>query len=163
MDSRSIEVGFFSIDSRHLLDWLRYPCMHFLFLCFAFFFFVSIAPCFSFSCRSMVPCSPHSLYISFLSVFGQVFWHFMPFDNRVKKAENFENWMSFLRGSNRLKGRVSLIHFDIDIYFVLCIFWFCKLLHTSCVVSIFDDDVCVSLFNSHVISFLSLYTCFLFI
>ena len=73
-DSWSIEVGFFSIDSWHLLDWSRYPCMHFIFLCFAFFFFVSISSCFSFSCRSIVPCSPHSLYISFLSVFGEVFF-----------------------------------------------------------------------------------------
>ena len=36
-------------------------------------------------------------------------------------------------------------------FFVLCIFWFCNHLHTSCVVSIFDDDVCVSLFISHVL------------
>ena len=90
-DSRSIEVGFISIDSRHLLNQLRYPCMCFIFLCFAFFSFVSIASCFSFSCKSMVPCSPRSFYICFLFVFSQVFWHFMPFDNRVKKGENFEN------------------------------------------------------------------------
>ena len=44
--------------------------MHYIFLCFAFFFFVSIASRFSFSCRSMGPCSPHSLYVSFL--FGSV-------------------------------------------------------------------------------------------
>ena len=57
-----------------------------------FFSFVSIASFFFFfSCRSMVPCSPYSLYFSFLSVLGQVFWLFMPFDNRVKKGENFEN------------------------------------------------------------------------
>ena len=53
-DSRSIEVGFFLINSRHLLDRSRYLCMHFIFLCFAFFSFVSITSCFSFSCRSMV-------------------------------------------------------------------------------------------------------------
>ena len=106
-DSRSIEVGFFSIDSRHLLNRSRYPWMHLIFLCFAFFSFVSITSCFSFSCRSMVPRSPRSLYISFLSVSGQVFWPFMPFDNRVKKGENFENWMSFLKGSNRLRERTS--------------------------------------------------------
>ena len=51
-----------------------------------------------------------------------------------------------------------MIHFDIDTFFVLCIFWFCNHLHTSCVVSIFDDDVCVSLFISHVLFFFSLYT-----
>ena len=38
-DSRSIEVCVFLIDSRHLLDRLRYPCMHFIFLCFEIFFF----------------------------------------------------------------------------------------------------------------------------
>ena len=48
-DSRSIEVGFFSIDFQHLLNQSRYPCMLFTFLCFAFFFFLillSIASCF---------------------------------------------------------------------------------------------------------------------
>ena len=42
-------------------------------------------------------------------------------------------------------GRVSLIHFDIDIYIF-------------CVVSIFDEEVCVSLFISHVLFLFSLYT-----
>ena len=107
-NSRSIEVGFFSIDSRHLLDRSRYPWMHLIFLCFAFFFLcVHSILFFFFFCRSMVPCSPCSLYICFLSVSGQVFWPFMPFDNRVKKGENFENWLSFLGGSNRLRGRTS--------------------------------------------------------
>ena len=41
---------------------------------------------------------------------------------------------------------------------MLCIFWFCNHLHTSWVVSIFDDDVCVSLFISHVLFLFSLYT-----
>ena len=41
---------------------------------------------------------------------------------------------------------------------MLCIFWFYNHLHTSCVVSIFDDDVCVSLFISHVLFLFSLYT-----
>ena len=107
IDSRSIKVGLFSIDSRHLLDQSRYPWMHFMFLCFAFFSFVSIVSCFSFSCKSMVPCSPHSFYICFLSVSDQVFWPFMPFDNHVKKGENFENWMSFLRRSKKRRGRTS--------------------------------------------------------
>ena len=101
-DSQSIEVAFFSINSRNLLDWSRYPCLDFIFFFFAFFFFsfVSIASCFSFSCRSRVRCSPRSLYISFLSISGHFFFFgsFMPFDNRVKKGENFENWISFLRG-----------------------------------------------------------------
>ena len=104
-NSRSIEVGFFSIDSWHLLDRSRYPWMHLIFLCFAFFFLcVHSILFFFFFCRSIVPCSPCSLYICFLSVSGQVFWPFMPFDNHVKKGENFENWMSFLRRSNRHKG-----------------------------------------------------------
>ena len=106
--SRSIKVGFFSIDSRYLsinrdtLAWISFFSLFCIFfLCVHSIFF------FSFSCRSMVPCSPYSLYFSFLSVLGQVFWLFMPFDNRVKKGENFENWMSLLRGSNRLRGRAS--------------------------------------------------------
>ena len=44
-----------------------------------------------------------------------------------------------------------MIHIDIDIFFVLCIFWFSNHLRTSCVDFIFDDDVCVSLFISHVL------------
>ena len=51
-----------------------------------------------------------------------------------------------------------MIHIDIDIYFVLCIFCSCNHLHTSCVVSIFDDDVCVSLIISHMLFLFSLYT-----
>ena len=51
-----------------------------------------------------------------------------------------------------------MIHIDIDIFFVLCIFWFCNHLHTSCVVFIFDDDVRVSLFISHVLFLFALYT-----
>ena len=43
-------------------------------------------------------------------------------------------------------------------FFVLFIFWFCSHLHTSWVVSIYDDDVCVSLFISHVLFLFSLYT-----
>ena len=53
------------------------------------------------------------------------------------------------------------MHFDINIYFVLCIFYFFNHLHTSRVVSIFDDDVCVSLFISHVLFLFSIYTHFL--
>ena len=81
-------------------------CISFFFI-LHFFPFVSITSCFSFSCRSMVPCSPRSLYVSFLSVSCHVFWLLMPCDNRVKTGEKFENWMSFLRGSNRFRGRTS--------------------------------------------------------
>ena len=61
---------------------------------------------------------------------------------------------------NNLRGRVSLLvwYTLILIYFVLCIFWFCNHLHTSCVVSIYDDDVRVSLFISHMLFIFSLYT-----
>ena len=103
--SQSIEVGFFLIYSRHLLiDWDTLVSFFFV---LHFFSFVSNASCFSFSCWSMVPCSPRSLYISFLFISGHVFWLFMPFDNRVKKGEKFEKWISFLRRSNRLRGRTS--------------------------------------------------------
>ena len=59
---------------------LNSSCMHFIyFSCFAFFFnsicvHSILFSCFS--CRSMVPCSPRSLYVSFLSIFGQVFLAF---------------------------------------------------------------------------------------
>ena len=59
--------------------------------------------------RSMVPYSPYSLYLVvmfFLWVYGS-FWLSMLFDNRVKKGEKFEFWMSFLRWSNRFRGRNS--------------------------------------------------------
>ena len=82
--------------------------------------------------------------------------------------------MSFLRGVIDLGGEPNVKGkkvFDVTnlggelvlytlilIIFVLCIFWFCNDLHTSCVVSIFDDDVCVSLFISHMLFLFSLYT-----
>ena len=62
-----------------------------------------------------------------------------------------------LGGELHVKRRVSLIHIDIDIFFfVLCIFWFYNHLHTSCVVSILNDDV---LFHSlsHMCCFFSLF------
>ena len=88
-DSQSIEVGFFSIDSQHLLNRSRYPYMHFIFLCFAFFSFMSIASCFSFSSRSIVPCSPRSHYISFLFVSGQVFLAFYALWQLCQKGGEF--------------------------------------------------------------------------
>ena len=82
--------------------------------------------------------------------------------------------MSFLRGVIDLGGEPNVKGkkvFDVTnlggelvlytlilIIFVLCVFWFCNDLHTSCVVSIFDDDVCVPLFISHVLFIFSLYT-----
>ena len=63
-------------------------CMHFIyFSCISFFSLCVHSIWFScFSCRSMVPCSSRSFYVSFQSVFGQVFWLFMSFDNCVKKG-----------------------------------------------------------------------------
>ena len=43
-------------------------CIIFHMFCIFLIIFVSIASSFSFSCRSMVPCSPCSLYVSFLFV-----------------------------------------------------------------------------------------------
>ena len=104
LDSYSIYRGL--LDSCPTpLDPSRSPCFsHGLHVSLIF---VSIASYFSFSCRSMVPCSPCSLFVSFLSISCQVFWLFIPFDNRVKKGDKFDNWMSFLRRSNRLRGRTS--------------------------------------------------------
>ena len=60
--------------------------MHFIFLCFAFFSLVSIASSSSFSCRSMVPCSPRSLCSSFLSVSSQVFGLLCPLTIMSKRG-----------------------------------------------------------------------------
>ena len=62
--------------------------MHFIFLCFAFFSFVSIASCFSFFCKSMVPCSPRSLYVSFLFVFVMSFGFLCPLTIVSKRGRN---------------------------------------------------------------------------
>ena len=75
--------------SWHLLDRSRYPCMNFIFLLFCFFFFLCVhSILFSFSYRSMVPYSPRSLYVSFLSVSYQVFWPFMPLTIMSKRGRN---------------------------------------------------------------------------
>ena len=50
---------------------------------------MSIASCFSFSCRSIVPCSPRSLYISFLFVSGQVFLAFYALGQLCQKVGDF--------------------------------------------------------------------------
>ena len=62
--------------------------MHFIFLCFAFFSFVSIASCFSFFCKSMVPCSPRSLYVSFLFVSVMSFGFLCPLTIVSKRGRN---------------------------------------------------------------------------
>ena len=59
----------------------------------------------------MVPCSPYSLYFSFLSVLGKVFWLFMPFDNRVKKGKilriecHYSEGVIDLGGELHVKGK----------------------------------------------------------
>ena len=147
--------------------------MHFIsFSCFAFFYSLCVhgilLSCFSCSLFSLFP------LCQFLSVSGQVFWLSMPFNNCVKNGENFANWMSFLKeridlgGELHVKGKKffyltnlggELVWYTlILIYFVLCIFWFCNHLHTSCVISIYNDDECVSLFISHVLFLFTLYT-----
>ena len=153
----------------------RFLCMHYIFLCFAFFFFVSIASRFSFSCRSMVPCSPHSLYVSFLFVSVMSFGFLCLLTIVSKRGRNLRIECLSSRGVIDLGGEFHVKRknvFDVTnlggelvwytliliFFLVLCIFWFCNHLHTSCVVSILDDDVCVSLFISHVLFLFSLYT-----
>ena len=86
----SVDVYFSRHLSRHLsIHRVSLACISFFLFCIFFLCVHSIL--FFFSCRSMVPCPPHSLYVSFLSVSYLVFWLFMPFDNRVKKGEKFKN------------------------------------------------------------------------
>ena len=123
----------------------------------------------------MVPCSPCSLYASFLSVSYHVFWLFIyPLTIVSKKGRNLSiechssGGVIDLGGELHVKGKNvfdvtnlggELVWYTlILIFFVLCIFWFCNHLHTSCVVSILDNAVCVSLFISHVLFLFSLYT-----
>ena len=102
-DSRSIEV--FGLHLDRFFNLSRSFCMHFFFFVLHFFPFVPITSCFLFlvGLWFLVLLIP-SISV-FLSISDHVFWLFMPFDNHVKKGEKFENWMSFLRGSNRLRGR----------------------------------------------------------
>ena len=85
--------------------------MHYIFLCFAFFFFVSIASRFSFSCRSMVPCSPHSLYVSFLFVSVMSFGFLCPLTIVSKRGRNLRiechssGEVIDLRGVLHVKGK----------------------------------------------------------
>ena len=102
------EISYLLDSSSTPLDRSRYLCMHFIFLFFCIFFpFVSIASCFSFSCRFMVLCS----LVPSMSVFClspvKSFGFLCLLTIVSKRGEKFENWMSFLRGSNRLRGRIS--------------------------------------------------------
>ena len=68
----------------------RSSCMHYFSHVLHFFFiiFVSIASCFSFSCRSMVPCSPCFLYVSFLFVSVMSFGFLCPLTIVSKRGRN---------------------------------------------------------------------------
>ena len=110
--------------------------MHFIFLCFAFFSFMSIASCFSFSCRSIVPCSPRSLYISFLFVSGQVFLAFYALWQLCQKVGDFfriechSSWgVIDLRGELHVKGKkvfdVTNLEGELVWYTLILIYIFC--------------------------------------
>ena len=60
--------------------------IHIFHFCCPFYVHSILFSCFSY--WSMVPCSPCSLCVSFLFVYGQVFLLSMPFDNCVKKGRN---------------------------------------------------------------------------
>ena len=82
--------------------------MHFIFLCFAFFSFVSIASCFSFFCKSMVPCSPRSLYVSFLFVFVMSFGLLCPLTFVSKMGRNLRIECLSLEGVIDLGGELHV-------------------------------------------------------
>ena len=63
-------------------------CIIFHMFCIFLIIFVSIASCFSFSCRSMVPCSPRSLYVSFLFVSVMSFGFLCPLTIVSKRGRN---------------------------------------------------------------------------
>ena len=127
-------------------------CMHFIyFSCIAFFSLCVHSIWFScFSCRSMIPCSPHSFYVSFQSVFGQVFFTFyVLWQLCQKRGRNlrFECHSSGevidLGGEFHVKGKKifdvtniggKLVWYTlILIYFEMCIF----LLYTHAMIEIF--------------------------
>ena len=85
----SVNVYYARHLSRHLsID--RDPLTCIIFHMFFIFLniFVSIASCFSFSCRSMVPCSPYSLYVSFLFVSVMSFGFLCPLTIVSKRRRN---------------------------------------------------------------------------
>ena len=75
------------------------------------FIFVSIASCFSFSCRFMVPCSPRSLYVSFLFVFVMSFGFLCSLTIVSKRGRNLRieclssGGVIDLRGELHVKGK----------------------------------------------------------
>ena len=81
----------------------------FIVLSFAFFFsFVHVHSILlsCSSCMSMVPRSPCSLYVSFLVCLRSSFFLvFYALWKSCQKGEKFDIWMSFLKRSNKFRGR----------------------------------------------------------
>ena len=73
-----------------------------------FFPFMSIASCFSFSCRSMVPCSPRSLYVSFLFVSIMSFGFLCPLTIVSKRGRNLRIECLSSRGVIDLRGELHV-------------------------------------------------------
>ena len=128
---------------------------------------------FSFSCRFMVPCSSHSLCVCFFLSSIKSFGFLCPLTIVSKSGRNLRIECHSSRGVIDLGGELHvkrkkvfyvtnlggvLVWYTlILIYFLCCVsFGF-----VTIYIHIFDDDVCVSLFISHVLFFRSLYTCFL--
>ena len=63
--------------------------------------------CFSFSCRSMVPCSPRSLYINILFVSGQIFFFGLlcPLTIMLKRGSILRIEYHSLGGEFHVKGK----------------------------------------------------------
>ena len=72
-----------------------------------FIIFVSIASCFSFSCRSMAPCSPCSLYVYFLIVSVMSFGFLCPLTIMSKRGRNLRIECHSSWGVIDLGGRTS--------------------------------------------------------
>ena len=109
-----IFLGFFLLNScvdlsrysRHLTRFLSRVWASLLAFHMCFMFCICCPHCVNsisflcFSCWFMVPSFPCSLYVSFLSVFGQVFWLLWPLTIVVKRGRK-------LRFGLFLKGRTS--------------------------------------------------------
>ena len=144
--------------------------------CSIFSFFPEPLPTmllFSFSCRSMVPCFPRSLCVYFFLSSIKSFGFLYPLTIVLKRGRNLRiechssGGVIDLGGELHVKrkkvfyitnlGRVLVWYTLILIYF-LC---YVSFGFVTIYIHIFDDDVCVSPFISHVLFFRSLYTCFL--
>ena len=114
LDRFSIHRGFWA-SPRQILQSVQILLHAFFFLCFAFFSFCAHNILFSFSCRSMVPCSPRALYVSFLFVSSQFFGFLGPLTIVSKSGRNLRIECHSSRGvinlgeNFMLKGRNFLI------------------------------------------------------